>query len=65
MLFCYPTYYPYGGMNDFNKSFDTLEESIAAAKTEDYNTNWHVFDSMTREMVASSDSIDPFLLLKL
>ena len=47
-LFGFDTYYPAGGMQDFEFSFDTLEdfEELREIKLERYPCdNYHVFDS--------------------
>lgn len=54
-LFYYNDDYPIGGMDDFEGSFDTLEEAIERSKEKVANITgscYHVFDSQTYEIVA-------------
>lgn len=45
LLFVYDARYPLGGWYDFRGSFDTLEEAIARASTNDYG-NKDIIDSL-------------------
>lgn len=52
LLFTYETYYPEGGMNDFNSSYRTLEEATERGRhliKELYFAHAHVFDRETGE----------------
>lgn len=42
LVFLYGAYYPMGGMYDFEKDFDTLEEAIEYAET--HGGYGHVWD---------------------
>jgi hypothetical protein len=49
LLFLGDCYYPSGGWNDFQSSFDTIEEARAAVPP---NTDWwHIVDSETASEV--------------
>ncbi len=52
MVFTYSEYYPNGGWCDFLDSFDSLEDAIKAAVTDDHQ---HVVDLETGLMVWSSN----------
>jgi len=51
ILFAFHTFYPSGGMDDFNSSFDTEDEAIAKAKelVDDYD-EFQIFDTITRSV---------------
>lgn len=53
LVFAYDAYYPCGGWNDFQASFDTLEEAKAYVDgPHEYNYGfWSVIDSFTGKEV--------------
>ncbi len=49
-LFAGDTYYPAGGMDDYENSFDNIEDAIGQV----YHIKcdwWHIVDSVTKEIV--------------
>ena len=64
LLFCFDSYYPSGGMNDFVKDADTKEELILErANQKSPKDNYHIVDTQTKTIVESnliiSDSTCP------
>jgi hypothetical protein len=54
LLFAYSDYYPQGGMNDFEESFDTLEDAKAyyiSDKVSCHSEECHVYDLELNEIV--------------
>lgn len=50
LVFSYDTYYPCGGMGDFQDDFDTLEEATAFCLT--LNDDWiQIYDCQTKQIV--------------
>lgn len=47
-LFAYDNYYPRGGMNDFHKDFDSLEEAYAYVSGKTFHA-WHIVDITNRK----------------
>lgn len=54
LLFCYETYYPGGGWNDFKGAFHSVERAVEVAKQAG-NDNWEVVDYEKLSVVASGD----------
>jgi len=56
LLFAGDTYYPVGGMDDCQGSFDTLEEAKLAAQ---HNPDWwHILDLNTGKVHYDNGDID-------
>lgn len=53
LLFAYSDYYPQGGMNDFEESFDTLEDAKAYYISDKVSCSevCHVYDLELNEIV--------------
>jgi len=52
LLFCGSNYYPNGGMNDCDGSFDTIEEALEALNKKEWSKDWyHIVDRQTMEIV--------------
>lgn len=51
LVFSYPDYYPGGGWNDFEGSFDTLEEAEREVKKE-RGLYWDIVDIETGERLS-------------
>jgi len=49
-IFCYDTYYPLGGMQDFFNDFDDLSEKDFILEASG-NANYHIFDSEKGEVI--------------
>lgn len=54
LVFCFDTYYPNGGWNDFRSSHDTFPEAEEAATrfagSEPYLVHWQVVDRVTGDV---------------
>ena len=64
ILFGGDTYYPGGGMADYRGKYETLDNAIIAAKTQEFSNEWttenlcqwwHVLDLDSWQIVASSE----------
>jgi hypothetical protein len=53
LLFCYSQYYPSGGWNDFEGSFDTIEDAQNAA----HGDWWHIVDTEDGRTCASGSNL--------
>jgi hypothetical protein len=51
LLFCFNDYYPSGGFNDFENSFDTIDEAINYFETKKEYSNCQIVDKDTFEIV--------------
>lgn len=56
-LFLYNTYYPSGGMQDFWKDFDSVDECIAEHETQD-DIDYEIFDSKQMVVVSCDALLD-------
>lgn len=54
MVFAFDTYYPSGGMNDFEDEFNNLDEAKDYGYSLSDKDHFHVFDIQTRKKVFAS-----------
>ena len=62
LLFGYDWYYPQGGMLDFFKSYDTLEEVLDRLSTQKLSTifDWQIYDTDTKAIILRINSYGVF-----
>jgi hypothetical protein len=55
LLFNYSNYYPAGGFNDFENSFDTIEQAFDFWESEELYCLYQIIDKDTFEIVKTND----------
>jgi len=55
LLFSYGTYYPSGGIYDFEKSFDSIEYAFNFWENKHEYVNYQIVDRDTFEIVKTND----------
>lgn len=58
LVFCYDRYYPWGGIEDFITSYDTLEEAKAHQKQEGTYRTYQIVDQQNLDVYLESTDED-------